>query len=127
MVSSAAESTSVPWDTSTGNRFAYYFSEDHSAPLWIAAALSFTYVLGMLLVRLYLKWRVFGWDDFLILFSTVRYLILRVDGYADSEGSFSSAERSDFQGAQYGSRESSCASDGYRACWKGQQNLPCLW
>lgn len=71
MATEAAESSSTPWDTSTGNRFAHYSSEDHSAPLWIAAILSFTYVLGMLLVRTFLKWRVFGWDDFLVVFSTV--------------------------------------------------------
>lgn len=63
--------TSVPWDTSLGNRFAHYSAEDHSAPLWIAALLSFTYVLGMLFVRAFLKWRVFGWDDSAMVLSTV--------------------------------------------------------
>jgi hypothetical protein len=71
MTTTAAKPNSVPWDTSVGNRFAHYSPEDHSAPLWIAAALSLIYVLGMLLVRTYLKWKVFGWDDILIILSTV--------------------------------------------------------
>jgi hypothetical protein len=71
MTTIAAEPISVPWDTSTGNRFAHYSPEDHSAPLWIAAALNMTYVLGLLFVRVFFKWRVFGWDDVLIILSTV--------------------------------------------------------
>lgn len=63
--------TSVPWDTSLGNRLAHYSAEDHSAPLWIAALLSFTYMLGMLFVRAFLKWRVFGWDNSAMVLSTV--------------------------------------------------------
>ena len=61
----------LPWDTSAGNRFAHYSPDDHSATLWIATALAFTYIVGMLLVRTFIKWRVFGWDDGLIVVATV--------------------------------------------------------
>jgi hypothetical protein len=71
MDSTAAEPSSLPWDTTVGNRFAHYSSTNHSAPVWIAAALGLTYVVGVLLIRVFIKWRVFGWDDILILISTV--------------------------------------------------------
>ena len=67
----ALEPGYLPWDTSVGNRFAHYSPEDHSATLWIAAALGLTYVLFVVLIRIYIKWRVFGWDDGLIVASTV--------------------------------------------------------
>jgi hypothetical protein len=68
---SAAEPSYLAWDTSAGNRFAHYSSEDHGAPLWVAALLGMVYSLGVLLIRLYIKRRVFGWDDGLITASTV--------------------------------------------------------
>lgn len=67
----ALEPGYLPWDTSVGNRFAHYSPEDHSATLWIAAALGLTYVLFVVLIRIYIKWRVFGWDDGLIVASTI--------------------------------------------------------
>lgn len=69
----AATHTSVPWDTSVGNRFARYLVDDHSAPLWIAVLLGFTYALGILIVRAVLKRRVLGWDDLMIVVGTVRH------------------------------------------------------
>jgi hypothetical protein len=61
----------LPWDTSAGNRFSHFSPRDHSATLWIAAALSLTYGIGALLVQILIKWRVFGWDDGLLAGSTV--------------------------------------------------------
>lgn len=74
MDSAALEPITVPWDTSVGNRFAHYSSQDHSATLWIAAALALTYVAFVVLIRIFIKWRVFGWDDGLIVASTVCFL-----------------------------------------------------
>ncbi|KZM28293.1 hypothetical protein ST47_g559 [Ascochyta rabiei] len=71
MNSDAAEPSTIPWDTSVGNRFAHYSSRDHGATVWIATALGLTYVVGVLLVRVFIKRRIFGWDDWLILTSTV--------------------------------------------------------
>ncbi|KAF2625636.1 hypothetical protein BU25DRAFT_388559 [Macroventuria anomochaeta] len=70
MDNNVAESSVLPWDTSVGNRFAHYSPENHSATVWIAAALALTYVVGVLLIRVFIKWRVFGWDDSLIVIST---------------------------------------------------------
>lgn len=66
-----SESTALSWDTTTGNRFSHYSPEDHSATVWIAAALTVTYVVGVLLVRVLVKWRMLGWDDGLLVISTV--------------------------------------------------------
>jgi hypothetical protein len=71
MDTSTAEPSIAPWDTSVGNRFAHYSPDNHSATVWIAAALTLTYGVGVLLVRIFIKWRVFGWDDGLIVVSTV--------------------------------------------------------
>ena len=60
-----------PWDTSVRNRLVHYSSEDHRAPLWIAALLALVYSFGILLIRTHIKWRVLSWDDYLILASTV--------------------------------------------------------
>lgn len=76
MATPQAESTPVPWDTSVGNRFAYFSPDDHSAPLWIAAILSFIYVIGVLVLRVFIKWRYLGWDDFLVAASTVSVRIV---------------------------------------------------
>ncbi|KAF2744789.1 hypothetical protein M011DRAFT_528121 [Sporormia fimetaria CBS 119925] len=67
----AAEPSFLPWDTSVGNRFAHYSAVDHSATVWIATALTLTYVVGILLIRIFIKWRVFGWDDSLVVISTL--------------------------------------------------------
>lgn len=58
-------------DTSVGNRFAPYGPENHSAPLWITSLLGLIYAVGVLCVRLFIKRRVFGWDDSLIAAGTV--------------------------------------------------------
>jgi hypothetical protein len=71
MESSAAAPSYLPWDTSVGNRFIHYSSDNHSAPLWIAALLGTVYVISVLLLRAYIKRRVFGWDDYLITASSV--------------------------------------------------------
>jgi hypothetical protein len=60
-----------PWDTSVGNRLVHCSSQDHRAPLWIAVLLALVYSIGILLVRIYIKRRVFGLDDYAISTSTV--------------------------------------------------------
>lgn len=60
-----------PMDTSVGNRFAPYGPENHSAPLWICSILGLIYAFGVLLIRIFIKRRVFGWDDSLIVAATV--------------------------------------------------------
>ncbi|KAJ8115717.1 hypothetical protein OPT61_g2695 [Boeremia exigua] len=67
-----------PWDTSVGNRFAYYSDVDHSATIWVATALSLTYMLGVLLIRTIIKWRVFGYDDGLAVVGTLLALVQSV-------------------------------------------------
>ncbi|ORY09607.1 hypothetical protein BCR34DRAFT_589210 [Clohesyomyces aquaticus] len=52
------------------NRFAPYTDENHSATLWIASLLGLIYVVGVLVVRLFIKRRVFGFDDAFIIGST---------------------------------------------------------
>lgn len=66
-----AEPTPLPWDTSAGNRFAPYTADNHSATLWIASLLGLIYVVGVLLIRLFIKIKVLGADDWLIAASTV--------------------------------------------------------
>jgi hypothetical protein len=63
--------TDLPWDTSVGNRLVRCFSENHRAPLSIAALLALMYSLGILFIKIHIKWRVVGWDDYLIPVSTV--------------------------------------------------------
>jgi hypothetical protein len=64
----------MPWDTSAGNRLSHYSPEDHSAPLWIASLLGMIYLIGVLLIRVYVKRRVMGWDDYLLIASSVSFL-----------------------------------------------------
>jgi hypothetical protein len=71
--------TYLPWDTSAGNRFAHYSSENHSAPLWIAALLGLIYMVGVLMIRAFIKRRVFGWDDYLITASSVCFSRMRAE------------------------------------------------
>lgn len=61
----------APWDTSVGNRFAFNGPDDHTGPLWIAALLGIIYTAGVLTLRIYIKRRVLGWDDYLIIASSV--------------------------------------------------------
>ncbi|KAF2261346.1 hypothetical protein CC78DRAFT_521904 [Lojkania enalia] len=61
----------VPWDTSVGNRFAPYTPNNHSAVLWIVALLGLVYVVGVLLIRVWIKIKVLGFDDWFIAISTV--------------------------------------------------------
>ncbi|KAF2035232.1 hypothetical protein EK21DRAFT_107356 [Setomelanomma holmii] len=98
---SAAEPSYLPWDTSVGNQLAHYSSEDHSAPLWAVAILGLIYVLGVLLLRAYIKRHVLGWDDYLITASSaaalgyfvVIYEALRHDlGQVPSDGVDSSLQ-----------------------------------
>lgn len=58
-------------DTTQGNRFAPYGPENHSAPLWIISLLGVVYSFGVLMIRIFIKRRVFGWDDSLIVVATV--------------------------------------------------------
>lgn len=71
MEPTAETSSYLPWDTSAGNRFVHYSSEDHAAPLWIASLLALIYSIGILSIRIYIKIHVFSWDDYLISASTV--------------------------------------------------------
>jgi hypothetical protein len=65
------ELSPLPWDTNAGNRSAHYSPVNHSATVWIATALALTYVLGVLLVRIFIKWRVLRRDDGLVAIGTV--------------------------------------------------------
>ena len=65
-----------PMDTTVGNRFAPYGPENHSAPLWITSILGLIYAFGVLLIRVFIKRRVFGWDDSLIVAATVSLIEL---------------------------------------------------
>jgi hypothetical protein len=76
MEPSTAAPSYLPWDTSAGNRFAHYSKDDHSATLWIATLLGMVYIVGILLLRIYIKRRVFGWDDYLIAASSVSTLAM---------------------------------------------------
>jgi hypothetical protein len=71
MEPSPAEPSYLPWDTSGGDRFARYTPDDHSASLWVTALLGTVYTIGVLILRAYIKWRVFGWDDYLVTASSV--------------------------------------------------------
>lgn len=68
---SAPESTPLPWDTTIGNRFAPYSDINHSATLWIASLLGLIYAFGTLFIRLFIKFKVLGVDDYLIIASSV--------------------------------------------------------
>ena len=46
-----------------GSRFSEYTPNDHQAPIWIATALTLTYALLFLLVRIAVKFRALGLDD----------------------------------------------------------------
>ena len=84
MNTNAAQASVLPWDTSVGNRFAHYSPRNHSATVWIATALALTYVVGVLIIRVHIKRKVFGWDDSLIFISTVRFLRMTVCNTTDS-------------------------------------------
>jgi hypothetical protein len=71
MEPSPAEPSYLPWDTSRGVRFARYTPDDHSASLWVAALLGMVYTVCVLMLRAYIKRRVFGWDDYLVTASSV--------------------------------------------------------
>ncbi|KAF2850850.1 hypothetical protein T440DRAFT_554651 [Plenodomus tracheiphilus IPT5] len=66
-----ATSKNLPWDTSVGNRFAHQGPDNHSGPLWIAAILGMIYMVAVLILRLYIKRRVLGYNDYLIIASSV--------------------------------------------------------
>ncbi|KAF2121707.1 hypothetical protein BDV96DRAFT_218452 [Lophiotrema nucula] len=65
------EETPLPWDTTVGNRFAPFTPDNHSAPLWIASLLGLIYVIGVLLIRLFIKVKVLGLDDWFIVASSL--------------------------------------------------------
>ena len=71
MDTGAPDSTPLPWDTSAGNRFAPYTDTNHSATLWIACILGMIYAFGTLFIRLFIKFKVLGPDDYLIIASSV--------------------------------------------------------
>ncbi|KAF2764012.1 hypothetical protein EJ03DRAFT_42942 [Teratosphaeria nubilosa] len=50
----------------TGNRFAYYTSDDHQAWLWITSVLSLAYASTIAAVRCMVKWKCFGLDDLVL-------------------------------------------------------------
>ncbi|KAF2203202.1 hypothetical protein GQ43DRAFT_279254 [Delitschia confertaspora ATCC 74209] len=68
------EHTSIPWDTSVGNRFAPYNDSNHSATLWIASLLGLIYAFGTLFIRIFVKIKVLGIDDYLIIASSLAAL-----------------------------------------------------
>jgi hypothetical protein len=55
-----------------GNRFSPITPNDHAGSIWIASILCFVYTLITILTRAYLKQKMYGVDDFLILGATVR-------------------------------------------------------
>lgn len=63
----------APDDTSAGNRFAFETPDNHSASVWVATLLCMIYIIGTLLLRVYIKRHVFSWDDYLLTASSVRY------------------------------------------------------
>ncbi|KAF1975933.1 hypothetical protein BU23DRAFT_456954 [Bimuria novae-zelandiae CBS 107.79] len=65
-------------DTSVGNRFSPYGPENHSAPLWITSILGLIYAVGVLVIRIFIKRRVFGWDDTLVVAATLIGLVQAV-------------------------------------------------
>lgn len=51
----------------SGNRFARFNEDDHSAPIWIASILSLIFAYLILSIRLgYVKWNNHGFDDFFL-------------------------------------------------------------
>lgn len=53
------------------NGFRNYSPGNHSALLSVATLLGMVYIIDVLLLRVYIKRRVFGWDDYLIIASSV--------------------------------------------------------
>lgn len=66
-------------DPDTSNDDSFQFSRvtfnDHSGQLWIVTILSLIYGFLGAMTRMYIKYRMFGFDDLLLAFATVRNLI----------------------------------------------------
>lgn len=66
-------------DSETSNDGSFQFSRvtfnDHSGQLWIVTILSLIYGFLGAMTRVYIKYRMFGFDDVLLAFATVRKLI----------------------------------------------------
>ena len=55
------------------NRFARFTADDHSAPIWIASLLAFSFAYIILIIRLlFVKWNMHGVDDVLLTLAHVR-------------------------------------------------------
>jgi hypothetical protein len=59
--------------TSTIGRFALVTENEHAGYLWITSILSLIYASLILVVRLHIKWNLYGADDALATAATVRY------------------------------------------------------
>ncbi|KAF2843581.1 hypothetical protein M501DRAFT_1006112 [Patellaria atrata CBS 101060] len=63
-----------PLPGETGHRFALVTDENHSGYLWIASILCLVYSALVLIVRLHIKWNLYGFDDLLVLIATFMQL-----------------------------------------------------
>jgi hypothetical protein len=57
----------------TGSRFAPITNDDHSGYLWITSILCLIHSSLVILVRLHIKWNMYGADDVSALIATVSF------------------------------------------------------
>ena len=61
-----------PTPSSTGHRFAPLTVDNNAGYLWIASILCLIYTFLVMIVRLHMKWKMYGLDDAAAMLATVR-------------------------------------------------------
>lgn len=56
------------------SRFSTITPSDHAGYIWIATILATIYTILSSLLRAYVKWRMYGWDDSILALATLAYL-----------------------------------------------------
>lgn len=62
--------------TTAASAFSPVESDDHAGALWIVAILGLMYSFLSGAIRMYIKRRVYGWDDYILVLATVRFSFL---------------------------------------------------
>lgn len=58
----------------SSTRFSVITSQDHAGYVWICTILATIYIIFSSLLRAFVKWRMYGWDDLLHGFATAVYM-----------------------------------------------------
>ncbi len=60
------------------NRFSPVTPNDHAGAVWITTLLCLIYSVVTFAIRGHLRWKMWGWDDYLALAATVSHILRRL-------------------------------------------------